>query len=65
MKNKKKCSDCCENTVNVNDATETVTVSSSAPLVLSIVSICLTAVLAIAAVFMALTKKVVYIESDN
>ncbi len=38
---------------------------SKASLVLSIVSISLTAILAVAAVFMALTKKVVYIESDG
>ena len=38
---------------------------SRAAFILSIISISLTAILAAAAVFMALTKKVVYIESDG
>ena len=38
---------------------------SKAAFILSVISISLTAILAAAAVFMALTKKVVYIESDN
>jgi len=37
---------------------------SRAAFILSIISISLTAILAGAALFMALTKKVVYIESD-
>ena len=38
---------------------------SKAAFILSVISISLTAILAAAAVFMALTKKVVYIESDS